>query len=467
MSYIPLDEETSTEDTNEKNIPKLIKYSDIAFLKIIGFGAFGEVFKGTYQNQEVAIKKLLITNFEEKDKIAFQREINVLVSCHHDFLLPFVGYTNSPPYCILTKFIPGGSLYSNLHESETPLTPTQLTIIAYGIASGMKFLHDSGIIHRDLKTQNILLYPNKLPVICDFGSSRQIESGVVMTGQVGTPQYMAPEFLTSQSYNASIDVYSYGVILWEMATYEKPYDGLQPIQIIYQVLSKQNNLQVPDEINHPLAELIMKCLSYEPESRPTFSSILYLFEHNKLHFDGTNFAEVQKVIDNNKNKKKNSESKSKKKQARKTFDFKQTFKNTIKHFHNPSKIASLSPKEDDNTNIIEDDYTVTLHSSGFEIIETIPKKSQSDIKNDIKEDKKLSNNLNPPLDSKEDKVQIKVITQFKMIKIFKTIKIFRAIKMKLKLKKIQNRVKSQNISSQNLLFPSVFRIKIRMNYQQL
>lgn len=302
------DRHFSTEDpsfngtTDDSEIPpelasKIIDYNDINFGDEIGYGAYGEVFKGSYKNFEVAIKKLFNQELSSQEKESFRREVTTLAQCSHQFLLPFVGYTNVHPYCILTTFISGKSLYSNLHETTKPLNSTQKTIIAYGIASGMDYLHKKHLIHRDLKTQNILLYPNKMPVICDFGSSRQIVSGGGMTALVGTPQYMAPEFLADQSYNSSVDVYSYGVILWEMATDCIPFDGLQAPQVVYQVMSHRTTLKVPEEINAPLANLIRSCLSEDPEKRPTFSEIKTLFSSNQLQFDDTDFSKVQPIID--------------------------------------------------------------------------------------------------------------------------------------------------------------------------
>lgn len=302
--------------------PKLksfvLQYSDLSFEKLIGSGAAGEVYLGTHvpTNRKVAIKKLHNSEALNQNDLLLRREVYALSLIKNQFLLSFVGFTNQSPFCIVTKYIPGGSLFSNLREEPTKddkkgkfslkshsksLTATDLSIIALGIAKGMKYLHESKIIHRDLKTQNVLLDEKKLPVICDFGTSRYLnlsgKSKPVLTGLCGTPNYMAPEFIKNESYDQSVDVYSYGMILWEMITKETPYCGKDPPQVIYMILSNQL-LEIPPETPEPLKKLILNCWSIDPTHRPPFSTIVKLFEHGDVYFEGTNTKVFQKSIEN-------------------------------------------------------------------------------------------------------------------------------------------------------------------------
>ena len=264
----------------------IIKFSDLKFEKIIGSGAAGEVSLGIYSplHKKVAIKKFhdgeIIRN-----NIGFRREISTLCVIKNPFLLQFVGFTTTSPYCIITKYIPGGSLFQALRENK--LNGTDLSIIAFGIASGMKYLHGMKIIHRDLKTENILLEKNKLPVICDLGTSRVINGQQPFTGQLGTPNYMAPEFIKNESYDKSIDVYSFGMILWEMLTKEIPFAGKDPAQILYLMMSKKQ-LEIPKNTPKNLANLIRSCWDTDPSQRPPFTTIVKLFESGDCFFNGTN-----------------------------------------------------------------------------------------------------------------------------------------------------------------------------------
>ncbi|OHT07673.1 TKL family protein kinase [Tritrichomonas foetus] len=256
--------------------PYIINYSDITFEKVIGSGAAGEVSIGTISNLtfKVAIKKLHDMKID-KDDLLFRREVYCLSMLRHPFVLPLIGFTNSYPFCIITKYIPGGSLFHVLRRKPFNLTGTDLTLIAYGVALAMKYIHGKTLIHRDLKTQNILIDEKNFPVICDFGSTRVLDK--VMTGQCGTPNYMAPEFIRSEPYDQSVDVYSYGMILWEMLTKEVPFVGKDPAQVIYLILSGKS-IEIPEDAPEGLKRLILACLSSNPSSRPSFDTIVELFE---------------------------------------------------------------------------------------------------------------------------------------------------------------------------------------------
>ncbi|EAY17062.1 TKL family protein kinase [Trichomonas vaginalis G3] len=191
----------------------ILYYDNLQFVKVIGNGAYGEVWEGIYlpTQKKVAIKKLHTDILDGNMHELYNREVLALSTLKNTFLLPFIGFTTVPPYCIVTKFIPNNSLFNNLHgkENALQLTPTEFNIIAFGIAVGMSYLHANKTIHRDLKSQNVLIDDRKYPIICDFGSSKNTDLSLTMTGQGGTPSYMAPEFLQNEKYDEKVDVYSY------------------------------------------------------------------------------------------------------------------------------------------------------------------------------------------------------------------------------------------------------------------
>lgn len=285
-------------DINPKYI---LKYEDLTFEERIGAGSFGEVWMGKLKNYKsmVAIKKLHITDLTDDQISSYRHEVSSLNLPAHDFIVPFIGCTSTAPYCLVTKYISNDSLYNALRDDpkNLKLTPTDLTVIAFGIADGMKFLHSKGITHRDLKSQNILIDENKLPIICDFGSSRKATSSQPLkTAECGTTNYMAPEFIKAEYYTNSVDVYSYGLILWEMLTKKLPFENSQPTQIIYSVLIEHKRPQIPTGTPDCLSNLIKLCWDDNPDGRPPFSEILNQLSNGEIFFKGTDMKIFQDTI---------------------------------------------------------------------------------------------------------------------------------------------------------------------------
>lgn len=157
-------------------------------------------------------------------------------------------------------------------------------VIAYQVAKGMQFLHANGIVHRDLKTMNILLDDQDVAKIADFGLAGIIHDDVKdLIGGVGTPHYAAPEVLGKKRYGMKVDIYSYGVVLWELATGEIPWKN-KTHKEIYDTVTKGNRLQFTKGIPTSLRNLIMSCWLEHPDDRPLFPEIVSLFEDGKIVF---------------------------------------------------------------------------------------------------------------------------------------------------------------------------------------
>lgn len=269
--------------------------------KVVGKGAYGKVYlaTNTRTGQRHAVKELFIDHLEGRQLKLFCREVQILAKCQSLFLLPFHGFTLSHPYSIVTEFIPNGSLYEALrHRQNSPtLTATNKTIIAMGIARGMMHLHELNIIHRDLKSLNILLDENLYPKICDFGIARfRGDANQLITQQIGTPHWMAPELFQGGAYDTRVDVYSYGIILWELISEDTPFKGRCPVQIMSAVCTMHERPVIPFGVPKELEELVRLCWAQTPEERPTFKMIYKLFHDKKVAFQGTNFDEVDKCI---------------------------------------------------------------------------------------------------------------------------------------------------------------------------
>lgn len=148
--------------------------------------------------------------------------------------------------------------------------------VACGAARGMAYLHSGNppVLHRDLKSANILLDDSYTAKVCDFGLSRLKAQERSMTGNCGTVQWMAPEVLANMSYNEKADVYSYGIIVWELLSRECPYDGMSAIQCALAVLNRDKRPEIPKWCPPSLHALIKSCTKKDPNHRPSFVQIL-------------------------------------------------------------------------------------------------------------------------------------------------------------------------------------------------
>lgn len=281
-----------------------LKHSDLLYEKEIGSGISAVVYSGYYTptNELVAIKKLKYEKLTGPQLQAFQRELSILATAVHPTILKFIGATDTPPFCVVTQYMPGGTLYYDIHQNHS-LNPTDLTIALYDVARGMKFLHAQNIIHRDLKTLNVLIDADKRAKLSDFGFSKQIDSNQLMTMNVGTPHWMAPELLATNGpqtpgaqYDTKVDVYAYAIVMWEALAKEIPYHGMEPMQIVAQVMMNDLRPAVPRDAPAPFAELMRQCWARNPTMRPNFAEIVRKFKTLKIALPGCNMDVFAKYI---------------------------------------------------------------------------------------------------------------------------------------------------------------------------
>lgn len=274
-------------------------FKDFELQKKIGSGGYAEVYLG-YQRSTgkvVAIKRLHSQQFNATAFENFRRELEIFAKLQHFAVLPFVGVCMKPPYCIITEFMSGGCLFNRLHSESEQLDATQLTIIALGVACGMEYIHEMDMVHRDLKSLNILLDADCRPMICDFGMSRLRPSDdSIMTGSVGTTQWAAPEVLNSEKYCEKADVYSYGILLWELLTHDIPFRGLKNVQVALAVINQDSRPLIPQNCPPKLGKLIKICWDKDPNRRPDFKTIVGAFKTGEISFPGTNNDRVQGYI---------------------------------------------------------------------------------------------------------------------------------------------------------------------------
>ncbi|EAY20786.1 TKL family protein kinase [Trichomonas vaginalis G3] len=278
----------------------IVKIDDYAKTKSIGKGGYGKVDIAIDQKtgKKVAIKELFLTKLEGRQLKLYCRETRILAKCNSMFLLHLNGFSTTHPYIIVTDYIENGSLFDALHHKNgaPQLTPTNKTIIATGIAHGMMCLHKMGIMHRDLKSLNILLDQNLYPKICDFGISRFKNEDTVQTNQIGTPHWMAPELFESKEYNYKVDVHAFAIILWELLTEQTPFRGKNAMQIMTEVTRLGERPFIPKGTPTPLSDLMKLCWYQTPNERPNFQQIYKLFKEKKIMFAGTDEEAFSKFI---------------------------------------------------------------------------------------------------------------------------------------------------------------------------
>ncbi|WOH07016.1 hypothetical protein DCAR_0626445 [Daucus carota subsp. sativus] len=257
-----------------------ISWDELHIKERIGAGSFGTVHRAEWHGSDVAVKVLSIQDFSDDQLKEFLREVAIMKRVRHPNVVLFMGaVTKRPHLSIVTEYLPRGSLYRIIHRPSAgeTLDPRRRLRMALDVAKGINYLHclNPPIVHWDLKSPNLLVDKNWTVKVCDFGLSRFKANTFISSKSVaGTPEWMAPEFLRGEPSNEKSDVYSYGVILWELVTLQQPWSGLGPAQVVGAVAFQNRRLTVPQNTSPILTSLMESCWSDEPAQRPSFKSIV-------------------------------------------------------------------------------------------------------------------------------------------------------------------------------------------------
>ncbi|KAM8933758.1 mitogen-activated protein kinase kinase kinase 20 isoform 1-T1 [Pelodytes ibericus] len=251
-----------------------IKFNDLQFFESCGGGSFGSVYRAQWlsQEKEVAVKKLL----------KIEKEAEILSMLSHRNIIQFYGAVLEPPnYCIVTEYAAGGSLYEYINSNRSEeMDMDHIMAWATDVAKGMHYLHMEApirVIHRDLKSRNVVITSDGVLKICDFGASR-FHSHTTHMSLVGTFPWMAPEVIQSLPVSETCDTYSYGVVLWEMLTREVPFKGLEGLQVAWLVVEKNERLTIPSSCPRSFAVLMRQCWEADSKKRPSFKQIISSLE---------------------------------------------------------------------------------------------------------------------------------------------------------------------------------------------
>ncbi|CAD6267476.1 unnamed protein product [Miscanthus lutarioriparius] len=265
-----------------------ILWEDLDIGEQIGQGSCGTVYHALWYGSDVAVKVFSKQEYSEEVILTFRQEVSLMKKLRHPNILLFMGAVTSPQrLCIVTEFLPRGSLFRLLQKSATKLDVRRRVHMALDIARGMNYLHHSSppIIHRDLKSSNLLVDKNWTVKVADFGLSRlKRETFLTTKTGKGTPQWMAPEVLRNEPSDEKSDVYSYGVILWELVTQKIPWENLNSMQVIGAVGFMNQRLDIPSEVDPQWKSIILSCWESDPQQRPSFQELLERLRELQRHY---------------------------------------------------------------------------------------------------------------------------------------------------------------------------------------
>jgi len=259
-----------------------VSFEDIDQVEMIGSGAMGCVYKGIYNGESVAIKK-----FRNPDNVG--EEARDLKSLNHVNIVRLQGVCiEDPVYCIVMELC-----LRSVHDviKGTRIGPELVCNWAKQVACGMEYLHGKRIVHRDLKTPNVLIAQDERTLkISDFGTSRRMNgSKETKMSFCGSVAWMAPEMVKNQVCTGMVDVWSFGVVLWELLTGQQPYDGVDQPAILYGIGTGNFHLPVPTTTPTGFSLLLKQCWNQNPQHRPKFRQILL---HLQIVEDDSGFLEI-------------------------------------------------------------------------------------------------------------------------------------------------------------------------------
>lgn len=292
----------------------IVPIHEISLEAPIGSGRSGQTYAAQWRGVRVAVKVINLTHHQEQDHLnsststsppdisldilnEFYQEMKLVAKLRHPNIVLFLGAAIQPPtYCILYEYMECGALTYVLRRRKSSSTSTKLNFfkIVHDIAVGMNYLHCSNIVHRDLKSGNILLDSHGTAKVSDFGLScvYHLDQHVDMTAETGTYRWMAPEVIRHETYSNTADVYSFGIVLWELLVKEQPFKGMTPIQAAFAVARQSMRPALPDYTPPMLGKFIEQCWHQDPSKRPNFRDVIQDLKTIQSSFKRRDYAQL-------------------------------------------------------------------------------------------------------------------------------------------------------------------------------
>lgn len=261
----------------------------------IAQGGFASVHHGTWRYTPVAVKKIFDPVITDELMADFENEVKMLRRLRHPHVVTLMAVCRTPPsLSILTEMVSGGSLYELLHgraqmgPDALDCEPSTVLPIVQQSAVGLAFLHEMMVVHRDVKSHNVLLTAGRTPIakLCDFGLARMKSELCIGTMQyAGTAAYIPPEIFAKKRYNESVDVFALGVMLWEGVSTEIPHANMEPQDIAHRVQKKDGGgLPVTHSWPKSLKAVLPKLMAVQPEHRPPMGEAVVRIQEIILDF---------------------------------------------------------------------------------------------------------------------------------------------------------------------------------------
>ena len=247
---------------------------DYHILELVGEGSFGKVYKARrkFTGAITAMKFIAKHGKTEKDIKSLRQEIEILRGLKHENIIAMVdSFETKAEFCVVTEFAQG-ELFEILEDDQC-LPEEEVRAIAKQLVRALYYLHSNRIIHRDMKPQNILIGARRVVKLCDFGFARAMSSAtMVLTSIKGTPLYMAPELVQEQPYNHTVDLWSLGVILYELFVGQPPFYTNSIYSLIQKIV--RDPLRWPENISPPFKSFLKGLLNKKPSERLTWPALL-------------------------------------------------------------------------------------------------------------------------------------------------------------------------------------------------
>nr|UDO46925.1 ser/thr kinase [Pandoravirus massiliensis] len=275
----------------------IIAYDEIDLREHIGAGSCAMVYRGRWKGIDVAVKRFANQRVDERRQVEFRAETAALTAVRHPYVVAFVGACVAPPnLCVVTEFVRRGSMRRVLDDHSTKITWIERMRMLRTAAVGVAYLHGAvGIVHRDLKSSNLLVTDDHSVKVADFGFARIKEANATMT-RCGTPCWTAPEVIRGARYSEKVDVYSFGIVMWEVVTRRRPFADRGFADVALAVLDGVRPA-IPSSCPSDLAKLMTACWDADPDARPSMEEVVARLDTIALDIDRRDMPSLRPDIE--------------------------------------------------------------------------------------------------------------------------------------------------------------------------